>query len=327
MESTLNAPNILIAAFGALGILAIYWTLTMREKADLQRLRDDVEAGRVREEMPLFARLEMYLKQAQVDVSTGEFLRTAILLGLAVGAAAFILTEVWGLAILGFVVGASFYWSFLIERRDQKRAEFQTSLADVIALMIESFTTSQGLGAAFENIAKHGPPIVRKDFEWMLSQMSAGRRREEVLREWADMRRDDILDMIVETLLIQQEKGGNAEILLRGLYDSVESRVNIRLRIAAEQLAPKWEVRATALLIVGLTLFGRLTNPAYLTFWRTGFGGLTLIVAWGISLIGYYWANYIITSSSRVQESFGMVEARRTSAPPSARPKLEVAER
>jgi nitrogen fixation-related uncharacterized protein len=45
MNSTIIAPNVLIAAMGAVGILVVFWAITMRQSADLRRV--DVLSGRV----------------------------------------------------------------------------------------------------------------------------------------------------------------------------------------------------------------------------------------------------------------------------------------
>lgn len=322
MESSIIAPNILIAAGGAIGVLAMFWTLTMRARADLRRL--DAAAGRIREEMSFMQQLDQRLQQANLGVTAGEFLRTILVLGVLLGLAAWLITGMWAMSVFGFIVGATFYWSYLGERRDKKRAEYQNALADVIALMIEGFATGNTMDAAFDNVAKHGPQVVRGDFDNLLAQLSAGRPREDVLREWADMRRDDILDVIVEALLIQQQRGTRASDLLKGLQDSVEARIAIRMRIAAEQMSPKWEVRITSLFVIGLAVFARVINPAYVAFWRTPIGSITLFGAWGIALIGYYLSNYIITSASRVEESFGVVRAERAGQVEDTGPRLEV---
>ena len=47
MNSTIIAPNVLIAAMGAVGTLrvVVFWAITMRQSADLRRV--DVLSGRV----------------------------------------------------------------------------------------------------------------------------------------------------------------------------------------------------------------------------------------------------------------------------------------
>ena len=303
MGSEILAPNILVAATGAVGVLVVFWSLTLRQSADLRRA--DVLSGRVRPDESFVASLDRKLQQAELGVTAAEFIRTSAILGAAFGLVAWLATEAPAAGLAGFFVGGVAYYSYLVDRRDQVRANYQDALADVVGLLIEAYESGSALEEAFRYVAGHGPKIVRDDFEWALAQLNTGKSREQVLTAMSDRRRDPILDVIVESLLVQTRQGGHAVELLRGLQESVRARVSLRTRIRAEQESPKWEIRLTTGFIFLTVVFARISNPAYGAFWRTPVGSISLFVAFALAVGGFFIANQVLASSARVEESFG----------------------
>ncbi len=303
MDSTIVAPNVLIASMGAVGILVVFWAITMRQSADLRRA--DLLSGRVRPDESFLQSLDRKLKQADLGVTAGEFVRTSVILGAAFGLVAWLATEAPAAGLAGFFVGGVAYYSYLVDRRDQMRANYQDALADVVGLLIEAYESGSALDEAFRYVAGHGPTIVREDFEWAIAQLNTGKAREQVLTALSDRRRDPILDVIVESLLVQTRQGGHAVELLRGLQESVRARVSLRTRIRAEQESPKWEIRLTTGFIFLTVVFARVSNPAYGAFWRTPVGSISLVVAFALAVGGFFIANQVLAASARVEESFG----------------------
>ncbi len=304
MDALVIGQNVLLAAAGAFGVLILFWTMTMRPKADLKRLE---QAGHLRPEVGPVERLDRFLKQANLDIGAVEFLQVSVVIGGLAGVAAWLLTGALIAFVAGFAVGGLTYWSYLTDRRDTQRAQYQDALADVVDLMIEGFQNGQTIETALEGVAHHGPTLVRADFQWVVTQLKLKETREKTLRKLADRRRDSVLDVIVEMLLAQDIQGGKAIELLQGLRESVTNRIQLRARLRAEQAAPKWEIRLTAGVIVLIVLFARITNPAYVEFWQTPIGSVTLLLAIGLGVAGYLIANYVLISSTRVEESFGVV--------------------
>ncbi len=308
MSSVLLAPNVLIAATGAIGVLLVVWSLVLRPGIDLQRA--DVVEGRVRPRPSWLDRLDQRLRQAEWGVTAGEFIRTTTLLGVAAGLLAWLVSGAPIAGLAAVFIGGSAYATYLSDRRDKKRADFQDALADTVGLLIEGIQSGHALEPALKYVADHGPAIVRQDFAETLTLINTGKTREQALTALADRRRDPILDVIVETLLVQvKESNADIEILdpLRGLQESVRARVAIRTRIRAEQESPKWEVRITTIFVFLMLFFARLTNPSYSDFWRTPLGGLSLLVALTLACVGYAWASRVIASGTRIEESFGVV--------------------
>ena len=62
------------------------------------------------------------LKRAKLDVTAAEFIRTSVILGAASGLVAWLATEAPAAGLAGFFVGGVAYYSYLVDQRDQVRA-------------------------------------------------------------------------------------------------------------------------------------------------------------------------------------------------------------
>jgi tight adherence protein B len=294
------AANLLIAFVGAAGVFAAVLALGIRPQGQLK--------GLVEPRPGPLERLRQYLDDAGLGVTPGEFLRVSALLGLGAAVAAYLLTSALTAALLGLFVGGFAYYTYLVDRRDRRRQEYQDALVDVIGLLVEGFRAGNTLPAAFDTVARYGPDVVRRDWAQVLARMGAKMEMKEALAEMARRRRDPILDTVVQTLTTVKEKGGRLSVALEGLQQSVRERVRIRRRVRAEQSQPLWELRLVAALPFLVVPVLRSIAEEYVAFWKTPLGQALLLLAWGLTIAGYLIAQRFITRTTKVEESFGVIE-------------------
>ncbi|MBU1746761.1 MAG: hypothetical protein KKA73_03660, partial [Chloroflexi bacterium] len=138
------------------------------------------------------------------------------------------------------------------------------------------------------------------------TRLRGGAELQAVLRGLARRRRDVILDMIVETLLVHEATGGGGEIsgVLQRLAEAVRALVRIRRRVRAEQMKVTWEGRIMCLapfVFLGLI---QITAPAYSRpFFSSALGQLAILVAGALTLGAYFMmrriANRVLTLLER----------------------------
>jgi tight adherence protein B len=298
------APNVLIAVLGAVGVLALFLGLAIRQGAELRQA--DLDAGRIRERPAPLERLQQRIDQAGLAITAGEFLRVALLVGVAAGLLFYLLTSLPAGFLLGLIAGTAGYWSYLGERRDRRRQQYQSALGEAVALLKEGFQTGNALPAAVDHVARYGPEMVAGDFQRLSAALQAGVPAEEALRELADRRRDPILDVIVETLVVNHRNQGRISHVLDGLLATVRERVRIRRRIKSEQSQPIWQLRILTAMPFVATIMLRGIAPEYIAFWSDGAGQLSLLAAWGLAIAGYFVGMRLVTRSTAVAESFGI---------------------
>ncbi len=124
----------------------------------------------------------------------------------------------------------------------------------------------------------------------------------------ADRRRDPILDVVVETLIVNHRNQGRISHVLDALLETVRERVRIRRRIKSEQSQPIWQLRLLTAMPFIATVMLRGIAPEYIAFWSGGAGQLSLLLAWGLAVAGYFVGMRFVTSSTAIAESFGVTQ-------------------
>jgi len=305
------ATNLILAFAGAAGVFAAVLALGLRPRARLEDI-----GGLIEPQPGPIERLQQKLTEADLAISAGEFLRVSLLLGGGTAVVAYLVTNAWAPALLGFAVGGLAYYAYLADRRDRRRQEYQDALVDVIGLLVEGFRAGNTLQAAFESVARYGPEIAREDWAQVNARIRTGIPVEDALAELSQQRRDPILDTVAQTLVVVNRQGGRLSVALTGLQDTVRERVRIRRRVKAEQNQPIWELRLVAALPFLAVPVLRAIAEEYVAFWKTPLGQVFLLLSWGLTIVGFLVAQRYIISATRVEESFGVVEVTGSAAAP-----------
>ena len=301
-------PNVFIAALGAAGIFAIYFGLIAVRESSLREL--DILRGRAEKPRGFMERIQAKLDQANIPISAKEFLTTSLLLGTGLFFLILLITRLIIPSLMGFVIGFMAYWTYLEDRRERLRQRYQAALADVVDAMRESFAAGQSLPQVIDSIAQYGPPIAREDFRTLSAQLAAGKKVSiaQPLGELTRKRRDPLLDMLAQVLIVHEEEGGEIGPVLEEVSRCIRDRVRIRRQVRANQMLPIWEGRLVAMAPFAFMIFMKLAMPSYaIPFYRTMMGQFSLLVAFLLSIAGYYAMHYVTMQSTRVIESFGVV--------------------
>jgi len=301
---TLFAPNVLVALMGTAGVVAMYLSLIYVQRARLAEI-DHLE-GRIIQR-GLMERLQDKLDQADIPVTAQELIKVSLLLGVGISGALFLILRLFVPSLMGFFIGAFGYWAFLEDRRNKRRQQYQTALGEAVDIIRENFSHSQSLDMALEQVVKYGPEILREDFQLLSTRLAARQRLREAFEEICRRRKDPILDVIAETLLIHERKGGRLGDVLERLSRAVKERVRIRERVRQEQALPIWEGRIVSVSPFFFMVFMKLFIPDYVgPFYATSIGQLSLLGAGILSMAGYLVMNHMATRATRVLESVGL---------------------
>jgi|GEM_PF-1105521 len=305
----LYTPNLLVALVGAAGVFIIFLSLVRSPR--LRGLRKIIagETAEPEPQAPTYReRLQARLDQADLGVGASEFLQIAGVSAGVAGVAGWLVLGVPAAGAVLALLAVLLYWTYLEDRRDKRRQEYQEALPDVVDMIRASFGAGSGvsLAVAFEHVVEYGPPIVRPDFAEMSTRLRGGENLAVVLRSVGQRRRDVILDMIIETLVVHETTGGGGEIsgVLQRLAEAVRALVRIRRRVRAEQMKVTWEGRIMCLAPFVFLALIQVTAPAYSrSFFGSALGQLAILVAGALSLGAYFMmrriANRVLTLLER----------------------------
>lgn len=174
--------------------------------------------------------LEKKLQRAGLPLFASEFL--AIVLSAAVfafflawsaaGSSGWALCSVAVTALSGF---------FYLERRIVSRQKaFHRQLGDALMMMANALRSGFSFLQAVELVSQDMKPPVSEEFGRMMQELRLGLSMEEALQHLSDRVKSADLDLIIASVLIQRQVGGN----LAQIFDTISVTINERLRMRAE---------------------------------------------------------------------------------------------
>lgn len=241
--------------------------------------------------------VEHKLVQAGLPLKGSEF--AAICFGTPVLGAilGYILTG--GKAPLMPVAGAIFGYMlpriFLNLKIKQRAKAFNLQLADALILVANSLRTGYSFLQAVELVSREMAPPISVEFTKMLKEMNLGVTTEDAMNNLAKRIDSDDLDLVVTSVLIQRQVGGNlAEVL-----DNIAGTIRERLKIKGEIKTLTAQGRMSGLIIgflpFALALVIYLMNPGYLlTLFTHPVGKMLLMMSFAGMVIGFFWIRKIV---------------------------------
>jgi tight adherence protein B len=274
-------PNVALALLGGAGVLTMFLALfASAPSAQVGRKVSGEEHRRTS--------LQHQIEQAGLPITAGEFVRTGALLAVATGVLGYVLLRTITGVALGALIGPLAYWGTLSARRDKARRAYQEALARVATILRDVIGRGGSLKEAIAAVAQRGPGVAQGDFREANTALAAGESLEKALEPLGERRRDPILTMLVEILLVHREHGGGVKAVLDRLASAARRRANVRERILAEQAQLRWEARIVSIAPFVMLAIFRLSAPGLVApFYATGAGEVTVLLAGLISVVSY----------------------------------------
>lgn len=242
---------------------------------------------RLLESLQVTESLEYELQRAGVTWSVGEFL-----LGSAVAASILMLVgQQMGLMTAWIGAGLGAVLPFIVVRKMQSRRskKFEEQLPDAIDMIVNAMRAGFSFQAALKFVGEEIPTPLGEEFTRVYDEQRLGADVRGALL--AMQERVGTLDvkMLVTSLLIQRETGGNLSEVLSGLATLVRDRAALRGQVDTLTAEPKFAGRALALMpVVGFFALLYLNRPMMVPMLTTSTGRYILLYAAGSVAVGYF---------------------------------------
>ncbi len=274
-------PNVTLALLGGAGVLTMF--LALFASAPSAEVRRKVVGERQRR-----TSLQGMIEQANLPITASEFVRTAGILALGTAVLGYVLLRTLTGAALGALIGPLAYWGYLGSKREKTRRAYQEGLARVATIVRDVVGRGGGLREAVRAVAQRGPSVVQDDFQEASAVLASGRSLSDALEPMGERRRDPILTMLVETLLVHREHGGRVKSVLERLGEATRRRAHVRKRILAEQAQLRWEARIVSVAPFAMLAIFRFSAPGLVApYYSTTAGEVTVLLAGLVSIVSY----------------------------------------
>ena len=237
--------------------------------------------------MALSSAIEYELRRAGAPWSVGEFL-----LGSAIAASFLLLIfQQWGFvaAWIGAILGAVAPFLVLRQMVARRKKKFEEQLPDAIDMIVNAMRAGFSFQAALKFVGEEVPSPLGEEFTRVYDEQRLGADVRSALL--AMQERVDTLDakMLVTSLLIQRETGGNLSEVLSGLASLVRDRGALRGQVDTLTAEPKFAGRVLAMLpVVAFFAFSYLNKSMMIPMTTTRTGQYILLYA-GLSIaVGYF---------------------------------------
>ena len=116
---------------------------------------------------------------------------------------------------------------------DKHRNKVISQMVEALTIMCNSLKVGLSLGQAMERVIKNYPGALAKEFSLVLNKMKLGQNLEESLEEMAQRIDKPEIDMLVSTVNILKETGGNLAETFFVMAETIRERQKMEKKIKA----------------------------------------------------------------------------------------------
>lgn len=231
--------------------------------------------------------LDYELRKAGASWSVGEFV-----LGSAIAASFLLLIgEQWGLftAWIGALIGAVAPFVVLRAMQAKRAKKFEEQLPDAIDMIVNAMRAGFSFQAALKFVGDEIAEPLGDEFTRIYDEQRLGSDMRNALLGMQERVGTLDVKMLVTSLLIQRETGGNLSEVLGGLATLIRDRGALRGQVDTLTAEPKFTGRVLAMLpVIGFFALFYLNKSMMVPMLTTSTGRYILAYAAGSIAVGYF---------------------------------------
>lgn len=239
--------------------------------------------------VPQAGDVRLLLEQADVNWSVGSFLTICLGLGVALGAAAWVLAGSVIFFLLFGAVGASLPLLQLRRLRRKRILAFEEAFPEAIDLLGRSIRAGHAFATGLKVVAEEGQEPVSTEFRQVFEEQKFGLPLDESLLGLAD--RIDLVDVriFVTAILVQRDVGGNLAEILDKISYTVRERFMIQrqIRTYTAQGRMTGYLLAALPILIGVAIFA-LNREYMMILFEEGVGRLLIAAAVFFQILGFF---------------------------------------
>lgn len=303
----LLSQGLTVPVFGEAGKVRkrIRSRLNMLERAsNLQNMQSVLRQKYLRRLSPLEARLEQLpamealaqmIEQSGHDYRAYRVLLLGLVLALAVGMLLWLFIQLWWVAVPGAM--AVFWLPMLKIARDRGKrfAKFEEELPDALDAMCRALRAGHPFNETLQLVAEEHQGPVAHEFGLTFADINYGNDVRRAMLGLLERMPSMTVMMLVTTVLIHRETGGNLTEVLERLSSLIRGRFRFQRKVktlSAEGRMSGWILVSVPFVLATAIV---LSSPTYLPMlFKEPLGQKLVIGAFVAMLIGIFWIRKII---------------------------------
>ncbi|UVJ44290.1 type II secretion system F family protein [Pseudomonas sp. LS1212] len=247
------------------------------------------------EQLPFMATLTQMIEQAGHEYRAYRVLLLGFVLAAAAGAAAWLFLPYWWLALAAAFVAFWLPLLKIIHDRGKRFAKFEEGLPDALEAMCRALRAGHPFNETLRLVADEHKGPVAHEFGLTFADINYGNDVRRAMLGLLERMPSMTVMMLVTSILIHRETGGNLTEVLERLSSLIRGRFRFQRKVrtmSAEGRMSAWVLVAIPFVLAGAII---LTSPDYLTLLvKDPVGHKLIMAAFGSMLVGIFWIRKII---------------------------------
>ena len=237
------------------------------------------------------------LQSADIKMRPEEFLLIWIIIAVLPPLFILLISENLAAVAAGVAVVGAFVPFILIKIKQKQRVKkFDVQLSDALMISCSSLRAGLSFTQAMEAISRDMPDPIASEFSIVLEEMTMGMPMDEALERLNKRIKSDYLPLMVSSVLIQRQTGGNLSSILEGIANSIKEKMKLKQELKASTASG----RSTALMVGSMpvvlcVLFYFVNRDFIMPLFTTSKGHIFLAVAAGLEFLCFIAVKKIIT--------------------------------
>lgn len=241
--------------------------------------------------------LQQAITKADVNYGVSQLLTRMIVLA---GVGAVVGGVFGGLLGMGAAIPAGYAPLFILKSQGNKRlTKLVEQLPDALELMARSLSAGLGLNDAFRLVAEEMPMPIAGEFGRITEEVRFGREYREAFEKML-ARNPGVFDLriMVSSIMLQRETGGNLIEILESISDTIRSRFLFDAKVKAMTAEAKASALVLGGLPIGVFMILLIMNPDYVgALLHTTLGNIIL----GCCAVSYTIGGTIMNDLTKVE--------------------------
>lgn len=271
--------SILIFAF--LSVLLI----TSQIYPFLRRMLEDWQKKRVEQITPK-------LENMFLNVPLSKVILLDILSPVIVGVASFLIFQSIVAAVIGGVLGLGLPLLVISQLERKRRQKFSQQLIDGLMVLSGSLRAGLSLLQSFEVLVEEMPNPISQEFSLVLRENRMGIPLEVSLANLKKRMPLDDLDLIITSILVSRETGGDLTLTFNQLIITIRERDKLQGRLKALTVQAKLQGIIMGALPVAFAIFVYSFNPHFFDIMlQNETGRMMLMLAFILEVVGVFFVH------------------------------------
>lgn len=234
------------------------------------------------------------LASAGVTMKPEEFLMAKVFFAVFGG---FLFYLVFGFAITapaGMILGYFIPEIWLGSKKKKRVEKFNDALADMITTIIGSLRAGYSFSQALKTVGEESESPTKEEIQTLLNELNYGISMEDALENLKNRMPSTDLELMIHSVLIQRQIGGNLSIILEVIVNTIRERKKLERQVKTLTAQGRLSGRIIAALplILGVAFF--LINRNYMMeFFTNIYGQVALGFGVLLTVLGFIVINRI----------------------------------